>query len=88
MQLKNELDLLVDVLKKQRDEIELQLHLVGMDAKEQWRKSETKWGDFVDQLGIINDDTKETSAEVIHATKMIGDELKELYRQIAAKLEK
>ena len=34
-------------------------------------------GVVVDNLGIITDDTKETATELIHLTRVIGDELKE-----------
>lgn len=77
-----ELDSLLQTLKQQRDEIDVRLHLAGMEAKDLWRESESKWESFLDQLGIINDDSKETSAELMHATKVIGDELKTMYQRI------
>ncbi len=80
--LKNELDELASTLKQQRDEIELQLHLASMDAKDEWQYAEKYWGQFIDALGIINDDTKEVSTELIHATKVIGDELIQVYKRI------
>lgn len=87
MDLKKEFDEISATLKQQRDEIEVQLHLASMDAKEEWHQGETKWGEFIDALGVITDDSKETSAELIHTTKVIGDELKETYRRILQRLE-
>lgn len=86
MELKKEFDELSKTLKQQRDEIEVQIHLASMDAKEEWHKSEKKWGEFIDTLGVITDETKETSTEVIHATKVIGDELSEAYIRIKKRL--
>ena len=86
MNLKNELDELTDTLKQQRGEIQLQIHLASMDAKQEWQKAEKNWDKFVDGLGIVTDETKEASAELIHSTKIIGDELKEAYRRIAERL--
>ena len=86
MNIKKEFDELTDALKQQRDEIEVQMHLAGMEAKEEWQKGEEQWGEFVDALGVITDDTKETTAELIHATKIIGDELKETYKRISERL--
>ncbi len=86
MNIKKEFDELTDALKQQRDEIEVQMHLASMEAKEEWEKGEEKWGEFVDALGVITDDTKETTAELIHATKIIGDELKETYKRISERL--
>lgn len=86
MGLKQELDSLIKTLMQQRDEIDVKLHLAGMEAKELWRQSEPKWENFLDQLGIINDDSKETSAELMHAAKTVGDELKDIYQTIQKRL--
>jgi len=88
MNLKKEFDELTDTLKQQRGEIQVQLHLASMDAKQEWQKAEKSWGKFVDALGVITDETKETSAELIHTTKVIGDELKETYKRISERLRK
>ncbi len=88
MSIKKELDELTETLKQQRDEIEVQIHLASMDAKDEWQKGEKKWGEFVDALGVITDDSKEAGAEVVHATKIIGDELKETYTRISERLNK
>ncbi len=86
MNLKKEFDELTDKLNQQRDEIQLQLHLASMEAKEEWQEAEKSWGKFVDSLDVISDDTKEASAELIQATKVIGDELKEAYQRISERL--
>lgn len=88
MTIKKEFDELTNALKQQRDEIEVQIHLASMDAKDEWKKTEKSWGQFIDALGVITDDTKETSAELIHTTKIIGDELQEAYKRISARLGK
>ncbi|MCK5190999.1 MAG: hypothetical protein KAI44_00165 [Methylococcales bacterium] len=88
MDIKKEIDVIADALKQQRDEIEVQIHLASMDAKEEWQKAEKKWDQFVDTLGVITDETKETSSEIIHAAKVIGDELKETYKRISDRLAK
>jgi len=86
MDIKKEIDELTNTLKQQRDEIEVQIHLASMDAKDEWHKGEERWGEFVDALGVISDDNKEASAELIHAAKIIGDELKETYSRISERL--
>ena len=88
MDLKKEFNELTEALKQQRDEIEVQIHLAGMDAKEEWKKAEKKREQFFDALGVVNDDTKEISTELIHATKVIGDELVETYKRISERLSK
>ena len=88
MDLKKEFDELTDALKQQRDEIEVQIHLASMEAKDEWQKAEQNWGQFIDKLGVITDDTKEASAELIQTTKIIGDELKNTYARISERLNK
>lgn len=88
MDIKKEFDELAEVLKQQRDEIELQIHLASMDAKDELQKADKKWGQFIDTLGVITDDTQETSDEIIRSTKVIGDELKDLYTRISESLNK
>ncbi len=88
MDLIKEFDELAEKVKQQRDEIEVQLHLASMEAKEEWEKAEKKWEDFVDTLGAITDETKETGSEIINATKVVGDELVETYKRISERLGK
>ncbi len=88
MNIQKEFDELINTLKQQRGEIELQIHLASMDAKDEWKKAEKTWGKFVDDLDLISDDTKETGAELVNATKVIGDELKETYHRISERLGK
>ncbi len=88
MDVKKEFHELTETLKQQRDEIEVRIHLASMEAKEEWQKAEKQWEQFIDTLGVITDDTKETGAELVHATKVIGDELKETYKRISERLAK
>ena len=88
MDLKKEFEELTDALKQQRDEIEVQIHLASMEAKDEWQKAEQNWDQFIDSLGVITDDAKESSAELIQATKIIGDELKDTYARISERLDK
>ena len=85
--IQKEFDELTDTLKQQRGEIQLQIHLASMEAKQEWKKAEKTWGKFVDDLDLISDDTKESGAELVQATKIIGDELKKAYQRILGRLE-
>jgi hypothetical protein len=86
MNILEEMENLAEGLKQQRDEINVQLHLAGMEAKDEWEKSEHIWDQFLDKLAEINDDTKETGDQLIHTTKIIGDELKSTYARIKDRL--
>lgn len=86
MSILEEMEKLAEGLKQQRDEINVQLHLAGMEVKDEWEKSEHIWDQFLDKLAEINDDTKETGDQLIHTTKIIGDELKSIYTRIKDRL--
>ncbi len=67
MNVKKEFDEITESLKQQRGDIQLQIHLANMEAKQEWKKVEKNWDKFVDSIGVITDETKETSTEIILA---------------------
>ena len=87
MNLSKEFEELTETLKQQRGEIQVQIHLANMEAKQEWQKVEKQWDKFVDSLMEVSEENKEESAELIHATKVIADELKEAYQRISERLE-
>lgn len=87
MDIKKEFTALFQSLEQQREQIGLELHLAGKEVQDLWHKTEQQWDVFVDKLGIINDDSKETSKELIHVTRVIGDELKAAYKRITDRLD-
>ena len=87
MNLSKEFEELTETLKQQRGEIQVQIHLANMEAKQEWQKAEKHWDKFVDSLMEVSEENKEESAELIHATKVIADELKEAYQRISERLE-
>jgi intergrase/recombinase len=75
-----------DFLKQQRDEINLKLHLGGMEAKEEMEKAEEIWESFLEKADEIGDETKETTLELIDSAKSIGDDLKDSYEKLVSRL--
>jgi len=87
MNLSKEFEELTETLKQQRGEIQVQIHLANMEAKQEWQKAEKQWDKFVDSLMEVSEENKEESAELIHAAKVIADELKGAYQRISERLE-
>lgn len=59
------------------DELRLQVHLLSMEAQQEWERLEEKWAEFSAQAGI------EDSAESIgEALESLGEELKASYERI------
>lgn len=88
MDINKELHEISESLSQMRDELVVQIHLAGMDAKTEWEKAEKKREEFIETLGVITDDTRELSSEVLQATKVIGDELVDTYQRISERLKK
>lgn len=86
MTVKNEIENLTKKLNSQREEIELKLHLAGMDVKDEWAKAEHRWDDFKEKAEEISDEAKETTEELLVTTRVIGDELKSAYQRIVSRL--
>jgi hypothetical protein len=86
MELQEELTKLSETLKQQRDEIRLQIHLATADLKDEWEESEREWDHFKDKFAEIIDESKETTAEFLEKTRIVGEELKIAYKTIHRRL--
>ena len=86
MTMKIEFDNFLEKLKAERDELKLKLHLVSMEAKEEFEEAEKNWDKLKIKAAEIADDSKETSEELVGKAKIIGEELKEAYGRISKRL--
>ena len=86
MSIKEEFGNLLDKLQVERDEINLKLHLVSMEAKQEFEEAEKEWSRLKIKAAEIADDSVETSEEFIAKAKIVGEELKEAYHRIAKRL--
>jgi NifB/MoaA-like Fe-S oxidoreductase len=84
--LKQEFDNLAEKLKQQRDELNVRMHLAGMEVKEEWEHSEQQWNQFRERLTEIRDETKDVTEEFAAATIVIGEELGNAYKRIVERL--
>ena len=69
-------------LHTERDNIKVQLHLLNMDAKEQWNELEKKHEKFKTKASTIKDVTEDSAGEVVEALKLVAEELREGYKRI------
>ena len=88
MDMKEELNRLIEKLKMERDNASLKMHLASMDAKKEYEEAEKKWIEVKTKAGSIADDAIETSEEFIAKVKVVGEELKETYIRISRRLSK
>ena len=69
-------------LKVERDDLKVQLHLLNMDAKEEWNELENKYETLKAKASIVADAAEDSAGEVIEALKLVGEELREGYKRI------
>lgn len=86
MELHNEIDKLLETLKREREELGLKIHLGKMEAREEWERAERKWEHFKAGAERFGSATKEASKDVGTAAKLLGEELHRAYGRIRKSL--
>ena len=82
----DDLKKMVDGLKQQRDEINLQLHLAKAEVREEWDKLEPKWEDVKGKMDAVSEVAGQTTESVTAAAGLLADEIKEGYERIKKSL--
>ena len=77
---------LVETLKTERDEISLRLHLASMDVKDEFATLDEKWDLVTQKAAEVADDAVEVSDDAIAKAKIVGEELKDAYNRVRARL--
>lgn len=72
----------IDSLKEERDELNLKMHLAGMEVREEWEDVEKKWEHLQSKGRQLGKATGESTHELGKAFSILGDELKETYRRL------
>jgi len=69
-------------LQTDRDQIKLQLHLLNMDAKEEWNELEKKYEHFKAKASTVSGVAEDSAGNVAEAVKLVAEELREGYKRI------
>ncbi len=86
MNIQEDFEKILEQLKQQRDEINLKIHLAGMEVNDEWESAEKDWKELREKIVDLTDDAKETSDEFINASKAIAEELSLAYDRIKERL--
>jgi len=81
-QMKDRAERMLKELKTERDDLKVQLHLLSLDAKEEWNELENKYEKFKAKASVVADVAGDSAEEVGEALKLVGDELREGYKRI------
>ena len=78
----DDLKKMVDDLTRQRDEINLQLHLAKAEVRDEWDKLEPKLEDVKGKIATVSDVAGQTAESVTAAAGLLADEIKQGYDRI------
>jgi len=77
-----QLQKIADNLKRQRDELQVKLHLGKADARDEWAKLETRWEDVKTKMEAVRKEASHTTESVSTGLGLVLDELKKSYDNI------
>lgn len=80
--IKEQFDTTLAALKQQRDELKLQLHLLGMEAREEWQEAERVWVRLGQTLERIRQEGADQVGEMVEAFRELADDLSAYYQRL------
>lgn len=75
-----------DVLRQQRDELRVKVHLAGMEVRDEWEQLEEQWQQLVVKKDQLERELEPTVDDARVAWLMLKDEVFEAYRTIRKRL--
>jgi uncharacterized coiled-coil DUF342 family protein len=79
MTMKGEIEENLEILRQQRDELQLKMHLAGMEVQDEWGKLEEKWDELVNKSTQFKKELDPTLDDISVAYKLLEGELKQGY---------
>ncbi len=80
---KGTLQEMMDYLKQQRDELQLQMHLAEMDAKDEYERLSGKFDELTSQYQPVKDAVSESTDNVVAALTLAAEEMKNGFFRVA-----
>ena len=78
----NDLKKTMDELTRQRDELNLKIHLAKAEVRDEWNKLETKWEEVKGKMATVSEVAGETTESITAAARLFADEIKKGYERI------
>lgn len=72
----------ISKLKQERDELKLQMHLAGMEAKDEYERLSDKCDQLSNEYEPLTSAVEETADNVWTALGMVADELKHGFQRV------
>ena len=77
---------LIGDLKRQRDQLRVQIHLGSEELKDEWAKLDDKLSQLNHRFEPMKDAVEETAEDVWESLKLVGGEIKEGFGRIRKSL--
>jgi hypothetical protein len=79
---RQQIDKLIETLKRERDELALKMHLGKAEAMDEWEKLEKKLAELTAQARPVGGVIGDTAKNVGSALELAGEEIKKGYERI------
>ena len=83
---KSQIQETIDALKRQRDELALQIHLGKAEAKEEFEKAQARLDQLSQEFEPLRDAVEESAEIVFAALKLVGEELMSSFERVRKSL--
>lgn len=80
--LRDELGELVERLKTEKDELELQIHLAQADMHDEWDRVEERWQHLQAKSRLLMRSTADVSQDVGAAAQLLAQEIKRAFKRL------
>ncbi|ARN72757.1 hypothetical protein [Oceanicoccus sagamiensis] len=80
--LNDDLAVVTQALKTQRDTLAVKIHLAKADVKDEWQALEQQWQQFNARSEVVIDEAKEVAEEVQEDLTELAQDLKDGYHRI------
>ena len=87
-ELKKTVEKTIEELKTQRDELEVQVHLGALEAKDEYEKAKHQFDDMLNRYAPVKDAVGESAENVWESLTLLGDEIKDSFSRISRSLKK
>jgi hypothetical protein len=81
-----EIDELISVIRQQRDELNVQMHLAKAEILDEWKSTEIKFEQLVGKANSVKKEAGEASKDILSALELVADEVKHGYERIRKKI--
>ena len=82
MTMKGEIEESMKVIRQQRDELQLKIHLAGLEVQDEWETLEEKWDELVNKSMQLKKELDPTLDDINVAYSLLEDELKKGYEKL------